>query len=223
MGEETNKENSILIIEDHPLVAEATRGLLVNMDNALKITICNTAQTGLAAFHQSSHWFRIFLDIDIPGAHGLSLARQLAQLGAASKCTVITAFDNPQWRAEAIAMGMLGYILKATRVEDFVFSLEEVLKGRTAFPASVPDEKTAVRLTRRQQDVLCLLHRGHTSKSIALQLGLTTGTVDNHVFAFVNALGAKSRAQAIARGIELGYINVADTSRYTSQPVETSK
>ena len=210
-----SKENSILVIEDHPLVAESTRGLLSNMDSSLKATICTTAQTALSEFQKRNDWFRIFLDIDIPGAHGLSLARQLAQFGVANKCVVITASNNPRWRAEVISMGMLGYIVKATRMEDFVFALEEVLKGRSAFPKMALDEQTAVRLTRRQQDILCLLHRGYTSKKIATQFGTADRTVDNQVSALLKALGVKNRGQAIARGIELGYIGFSDISRHS--------
>lgn len=206
------KVNSILIIEDHPVVADAMRSVLSNMDNTANIIVCGTAETALAEFSKCCNWFRIFLDINIPGAHGLSLARKFANLGVAKKCAVVTASDNPQWRAEAVSMGMLGYIVKAISVEDFISALEEVLKGRPAFPKISLDEKIAVRLTRRQQDVLCLLQRGCTSKSIAAQLGLSTGTVDNHVLALLNALGVRSRAQAIAKGIELGYINFSDIS-----------
>lgn len=206
-------EKLILVIEDHPLVAEATRALLSKMDGALTISICNTAQTALAEFNKSSGWFRIFLDIDVPGAHGLSLARRFSQLGVANICTVITAFDNPQWRAEAASMGMLGYIVKATPIEDFTAAVEAVLAGRPSFPMASSEGRLAIRLTRRQQDVLCLLHRGYTSKNIALQLGLTKGTVDNHVAALLSALSAKSRGQAIAKGIELGYISFQDIAQ----------
>jgi DNA-binding NarL/FixJ family response regulator len=224
MDDEGNK-NSILIIEDHHLFADGMVGKLLTIDSTLKITICGTAQTALSEFHRANNWFRIFLDIDLPGSRGLSLARQFTELGVARKCAVMTATDNPLWRTEVKSMGMLGYIAKAAPREKLTFAFEEILQGRPAFPKTLLSEppamqsipQAAVRLTRRQQDMLCLLHRGYTSKSIAVQLGLSTGTVDNHVFGLLKALSARSRAQAVAKGVELGYIQFSDISRYNPQ------
>jgi DNA-binding NarL/FixJ family response regulator len=205
---DTPAQKAVLLIEDHPVVADATRSLLSQLDNTLKIRISHCADAAIVELPKSRNWFRIFLDIDVPGAYGLSLARQIAQLGLANKCTVITASDNLQWRADIAAMGMLGYIEKAASVEDFMASLESVLMGNSAFPTTTSDQRVTIRITRRQQDVLYLLYGGHSSKDIAKLLGLTTGTVDNHVSALLNALGAKSRGQCIAKAIALGYVNV---------------
>ncbi|MGZ3241074.1 MAG: response regulator [Burkholderiaceae bacterium] len=211
-----NVSNSklILLVEDHPVVAQATNVLLMRMDASLKVTVCGSATSALAELTKTRNWHRIFLDIDVPGAHGLSLARQVAKMGVANKCTIITASDNAQWRAEAIAMGMLGYIVKATCVEDFTNALVAVLKGDATFlETSSSDKPQAIRLTRRQQDVLRLICRGLSTPEIAIQLGLTNGTVDDHVKALLMALDVKNRAQAVAKAIELGQIDLQSISR----------
>jgi DNA-binding CsgD family transcriptional regulator len=52
------------------------------------------------------------------------------------------------------------------------------------------------RLTDRQKDCLRLVARGYTSKEIGRQLDLSPSTVDNHILAATQLLGAMSRAEA---------------------------
>jgi len=202
---EPDATKSILIVEDHPMVADAMRELLHKLDMTVRTVICHSAETGLDAFQGCSDWFRILLDIDVPGARGLSLVREFHQFGVARRCCVITGFDKPEWAMEVKHMGMLGYLVKAIPVEQFTDALETVLRGEPAFPeTSAHQTENAVRLTRRQRDMLCLLQRGYSSKEIAKQLGLSEGTVNNHISGLLRALDVSNRAHAIAKGIELG-------------------
>jgi DNA-binding CsgD family transcriptional regulator len=52
------------------------------------------------------------------------------------------------------------------------------------------------RLTDRQKDCLRLVAHGYTSKEIGRQLDLSPSTVDNHILAATQLLGAMSRAEA---------------------------
>lgn len=52
------------------------------------------------------------------------------------------------------------------------------------------------RLTDRQKDCLRLVAQGFTSKEIGRQLDLSPSTVDNHMLAATQALGAASRSEA---------------------------
>lgn len=207
----TNEKKNVLIVEDHPMVAEAMGGLLSKIDSDLNVVISGCAQHAIAEFHRAQSWFRIFIDLDIPGAHGLSLPRQFANWGVANRCAVITAFDKLLWRTEIKSMGMLAYIVKASSLENFASSITAVIKGETTFPPCAPGQSDAPsHLTRRQQDVLYLLQRGYTSKEIARQLHLNTGTVHNHVSSLLQALHVSSRTHAVAKAIELGYLKMAD-------------
>jgi len=200
----------ILLVEDHPLVAESTKDLLLKIDASLDVIIASSAETAIKAFKAEKSWYRIFMDIDVPGAYGLALARLFQKLGAAEITTIVTAFDNQQWRAEAKKMGMLGYIIKATPYTKYINSLNSVLDGSRAFPDAGQSEGDVPQLTRRQLDVLGLLHRGLSSGGVAKQLCVTEGHVNNIVQSIKSALRANSRSHAISIAIELGYINVHD-------------
>src|SRR5689334_5015450 len=55
-------------------------------------------------------------------------------------------------------------------------------------------------LSARQQEILRLLSLGRSNKEIAEQLGLTAGTVKQHVYALFRKLGVSNRTMAVVRG-----------------------
>lgn len=207
-------KKKILLVEDHPLVADATRALLLKMDAALDICICDTAGNAIETFQDSSDWYRILLDINVPNARGLSLVRTFHRFGVAEKSAVVTASSNQQWSQEVNALGLLGYVVKAANLDDFTQSMQHILQGRKTFPINNGGhEPQAVRLTRRQQEILQLLHRGLASKEIAAELGLSLGTVNNHITGLMRVLGVTNRTHAVSRAMDLGYLHDYDNPR----------
>jgi len=61
-------------------------------------------------------------------------------------------------------------------------------------------------LSARQIECLRRVAKGDSSIEIAAALGLSVRTVDHYVGAACAKLGARSRAQAVARAIRLGWI-----------------
>jgi DNA-binding CsgD family transcriptional regulator len=62
-------------------------------------------------------------------------------------------------------------------------------------------------LTARQIDVLRLLGKGYTNAQIASQLVVSVRTVDSHVAAVLDKVGAANRHEAAARAAELGVLD----------------
>ena len=198
----------VLIVEDHPLVAEATGNLLVQYGDDVSIVVCtNAAQAREKLDDAAESWFRVFLDLDVPGAYGLSLAREVKQRGLANLCCVVSAFERADYVEEICAHGFLGYIVKAMPVEDFAEAVTGILEGVSYF-SSMPLTRraSAARLTRRQTEILELIRRGLSSKEIAAELHLAEGTVNNQVRAVLQILEVGSRAHAIAKAIEMGLL-----------------
>ncbi len=63
-----------------------------------------------------------------------------------------------------------------------------------------------VHLTPRQTDVLRHLALGHSTKTIAHKLGISTETVRNHVRAIISRLGVHTRLEAVMRAHALGVL-----------------
>lgn len=197
--------NDMLIVEDHPFVAESTKLLFSEM-NVGHIEICNNSDEALFQLRANRSWYRIWLDINVPGASGLSLIRYVASLGLASRSAVITASDNLQWRADVASMGFLGYVLKTASIDEFNHALREIMNGRQHYNDTHSDLQPT-HLTSRQIEILSLISIGLSAKQIARKLDLSPGTVNNHISNITNALSARDRAHAVALGIQYGYIH----------------
>jgi DNA-binding CsgD family transcriptional regulator len=68
-------------------------------------------------------------------------------------------------------------------------------------------------LTEREREILGMVAMGHRSAWIAAELGVSASTVETHVRNFLQKLGARNRAHAIALGLQTGEIGLdLDTS-----------
>lgn len=211
---------TVLIVEDHPLVAEAMRAMLVRSAADFEPSICPDAQSAREAIaHPQQDWFRIFLDLDVPGAHGLSFAREIHRLGLQARCCVVTALDRQDLINEVQGMGFLGYLVKARRYDEFEEAVRQVLAGKSAFPGvDQPAKEPTIRLTRKQVQLLDFAQRGLSSKEIASTLFQSEGTINNGIIAAMRALGVTSRTHAVAKAIELGLLSF--TTRETVSPAQ---
>jgi DNA-binding NarL/FixJ family response regulator len=201
----------ILIIEDHAFVAESTKTLLeVRGGVAGEIITAGTADGARTLLRADRRrWRLILLDLGIPGAIGLSLAREIKDLGLAPVTCVLTGTNHPGYIAQVRNDGFLGYVPKAAKAEELHAALTAVLEGRPAF--SVDDsegDRQRPALTRRQAEVLQLTGAGMTSKEIGQVLKLSPGTVDNHIAAAIAALDGKTRSEAVQRALVFGLIKV---------------
>jgi DNA-binding NarL/FixJ family response regulator len=64
-------------------------------------------------------------------------------------------------------------------------------------------------LTDRERHMLRLMAAGRTHREIAVEIGLTTGTVKNQVAQILSKLNASDRTQAAVRAVELGIIDTS--------------
>lgn len=199
----------ILVVEDHPLVAEATANLLLQAFSDVEIVTASTAPEAMQLLRAEDRaWYRIFLDLAVPGAIGLSLAKHVASLQLASICCVISAYDRSDYFQTLEVWGFLGYVAKSTPVGLLTTRIEDVMRGSRVFPVTSREEqKRAVRLTTRQVEILEGIQQGLSSKQIAAQQHLAQGTVNNQVAGLMQLLNAESRSHAVAKAISLGLLD----------------
>jgi DNA-binding NarL/FixJ family response regulator len=201
----------VLVVEDHPLVAEATAQLIEQSFDDIEVVTMSTAQDALRLIDGSrGRWFRILLDLAVPGAFGLSLAKQISARGLAPICCVVSACDRADYVDQLRSWGFMGYLAKSMPVESLTARLADAIRGIGTFPPSVPvTRKPGTRLTGRQIEILEGVQRGLSSKQIAALMNLAEGTINNQVAALMQLLHAESRSHAVAKAIGLGLLEAA--------------
>ena len=209
--------NKIVIVEDHPLIAEATRNLILEEFAEKQVTICGSAADAVKLLRAKGPFIdHILLDLDVPGATGFSLAMTIWEMGLHSRCCIVTGADCNDLLTQCQSLGFRGYLLKSMPVAEFVaalrrfFSLDVGFIGKREASAGVDPP---IRITRRQTQILAYVKDGLGSKQIASNLDLSVGTVDNHIAAAMAALGASNRTHAVNVAIELGLLRVCCASQ----------
>jgi DNA-binding NarL/FixJ family response regulator len=115
-----------------------------------------------------------------------------------------------------LGAGASGALRRETSPERLAAALAAVARGLVVLDADAASELSpaagaggappAESLTRREQEVLQLLSRGHTNKEIARLLGISDNTAKFHVNAILAKLGAESRTEAVVRAARLGLV-----------------
>jgi two-component system, NarL family, response regulator DesR len=198
----------ILLVEDQPVVSEATVQKLRLTPGIGHIEIRDTAESALLALREEpDRWGLIFLDLEVPGAVGLSLAMEIKKLGKAGITCVVTGKEHTDFIAQVKAEGFRGYILKSSVVRDLEIGLAKVIAGETIFPDESASAE-AVRLTTHQKECLRLVGEGLTSKEIARIRKVHPSTVNYHLDSAVAQLKAINRHHAVHVAVALGIITL---------------
>jgi len=155
---------------------------------------------------------------------GEPATRRLRGLVPEARVLVLTTFEDDDEVLAAIEAGAAGYMLKASPAEKLVEAICTVMRGGSPLEPSVASKVMAelARLSRRQSEERCqrladplsarelevlrALCEGLSNKEIAGKLGLTEGTVKNHMTQVLSKLGVLDRTQAALRAHALGLL-----------------
>jgi len=195
----------ILLADDHPLMREAVRQVLEQLDVQIDIL---DAQDYPSLFRQTAQHADIDLalvDLNMPGLPGVHGIIEFRTRFPDIPLVVLSASESPLDIRSVLDAGALGYIPKASTTAVMLSALQQVLAGEVYSPHLSDEADNSFlsgatsenRLTTRQIEVLRLMQQGHPNKTIARKLGLTEGTVKVHVAAIFRALGVRNRTEAV--------------------------
>jgi DNA-binding NarL/FixJ family response regulator len=135
------------------------------------------------------------VDIRMPPTHtveGLDAARTIRRELPRTAILVLSAHVEVEQATELLAAGAgSGYLLKdrVTDVEDFLSSVDRIVKGGSVVDPALVQELLAARrfddplqaLSPREREVLALMAEGRSNAGIGHLLWVTEGTIEKHV------------------------------------------
>lgn len=179
---------SLLIIEDHLLMLEGIRSLMLDQP---EIELAGSYSLGLEAlaFLEQNSVDVVLLDINLPDISGVELCLRIRKLDKRVKILALSAFSDRTFILQMLQNGANGYILKNTSSRELMDAIHRVLDHQIVLGPDVQqviassdgrDLAEPPRLTRREKDVLQLIAKGLTNPEVAAQLGISTLTAETH-------------------------------------------
>jgi two-component system nitrate/nitrite response regulator NarL len=153
----------------------------------------------------------LVMDLRMKPMDGLAMLEQLRKEGCNIPAVVLTMSDSEVDMGNAIRAGARGYLLKDMAPDEVVDAIRRVAAGELVVAPTMTvkmidmlrgdqtgqEPKNSLKLlTEREREILQLLSRGESNKSIALTLSISYDTVKQHVRHILNKLNLSSRVKA---------------------------
>jgi two-component system NarL family response regulator len=208
----------VLLVEDHRMVREALREVLMKVPDMEVVGEAGDAHDGLAQAAASAPDV-IVLDIRLPDLNGIEVAGRLRDAGNTAKIVALSAFSDKRFVTEMLRSGASAYVTKSAAGTELVRAIRAVAAGQGYFSPEIAGTLVAeVRnraepgssqpLARREREVLRLIAEGHRSPEIATQLSITQATVEVHRRNIMRKLGLRSVAELTKHAIREGLVSL---------------
>lgn len=149
------------------------------------------------------------VDVQMPGADGFTVTARLRAALPRCRVLVCTTFGRPGYLVRAMDAGAAGFVVKDAPPEDLVDAVRRVHTGLRVVDPALATESLVIGtnpLTARERDVLRVASDGGTVADIAATIGLTEGTVRNHLSAAIGKTSARTRGEAVRLAERHGWL-----------------
>ena len=207
---------TVLVLEDHP----ETREWLTEIIRQAFVEIEIHEASSLAQARQliDQHKFDLALiDLNLPDGNGVEIISEISKSSPDTYCVVATIFDEDNYLFPALEAGAQGYLLKEQTTEEFIQSLQGIIKGEPPispaiarkminhFHSDIP-QSDKPDLSSREKEILSAIAKGLSRNEAADVLGITSNTVASHLKNIYGKLNVSNRAQATLEALRLGLV-----------------
>jgi two-component system, NarL family, response regulator DesR len=151
----------------------------------------------------------VLMDIEMPGLDGIAATTAVRRAVPSTRVLVVTTFGRPGYLRRAMEAGAAGFVVKDTPARELADVVRRIASGLRVVDPVLAAESLASGdnpLTGRETDVLRAARAGGTVADLAASLGLSEGTVRNHLSAAIGKTGARTRAEAVRLAEGFGWL-----------------
>ena len=217
----------VLVADDQAMIRGALAGLL-NLERDIEVVA--QAADGVQALEELTRLTRqnapldaiptssarpaspadvAIVDIEMPHMDGITTTEAIRARFPGVRVLIVTTFGRPGYLQRALDAGATGFMVKNAPVEALAEGVRTLAAGGRAIDQSLAVEALSTgssSLTQREADVLREVERGGTIADIARTLGLSQGTVRNHVSSAMLKMEARTRAEAASLARAAGWL-----------------
>jgi two-component system NarL family response regulator len=205
------KKIRILVIEDNRVLRDGITTMLNEQaDMHVAATIGSGNNVLLKASQTKPHV--ILMDVGMKDFKELSVVESVRKNMPEAKVIGMGFIPSQSDIVEFVEAGASGFILKDATVKEFLGTIRSVSQGVKVLPPLLTGSLfshvielalkkrkgkliNAVRMTKREREIIVLIADGLSNKEIAQQLNIATHTVKSHVHNIMEKLALHTRLQ----------------------------
>lgn len=187
---------NIFLVDDHEIFRNGVKQLI---NNEADLQVIGEASSGEDALQMlpAAKPDVIVMDIGMPGINGLETSKALLKTNPEAKILFFSLYDREDYVGSVLQMGGYGYILKDTSNKIFLSAIRTVNSGHYYFIGDVTDTLVKkykelynstpslatvadLSLSKREEQILTMIHHGVNNKDIADGLGISIRTIETH-------------------------------------------
>jgi len=208
----------VLIIEDRKDIATKLEQAVLDTAGLGLLGIAHTLDHGLNLLFDRQPRL-VLVDIGLPDGTGIDVVRACRQANWQVDAVIVAIVGDEARVIEAIKAGAKGYLLKGAGLQQIGEDILSVLEGGSPISPAIArhllkivaleqshDAAEPSPLTARETEILRAVARGYKRSEIAQQLGISAGTVGNHITSIYRKLEVTSNTEAIAHASRMGVL-----------------
>lgn len=204
-----------MLVDDHKLFCDCLKRLLES-DPDFSVIGAATDESETSQLVLKEHPDILLLNINMPTIDSIHLVKSLRTLSPSLKFIAIAAPNDEEHLATLSSIGVNGYILRSSGMEELLSALKAVARGDAYVDPRVAakllrslnrrreERDLLFELTMREKEILYWLSQGMNNKEIATQMVLSEKTIKNHVSHILKKLELSDRTQAAVLSWKLG-------------------
>jgi DNA-binding NarL/FixJ family response regulator len=214
------KKTRILIIEDNRLLRDGINAM-INAEADMRVVATigsgnNVLQKAIQAKPQI-----ILLDVGLTNLDELSVVESVRQKMPGAKVIGMCFVPSQSDIVEFVEAGAAGFILKNATMKEFIGTIRSVAQGENILPPILTGSlfsyiadfalkrgrgklPLAVRMTKREREIIALIADGLSNKEISQRLNIATHTVKSHVHNVLEKLALHTRLEIAAYSRDKG-------------------
>lgn len=224
------KKIRILLIEDNRLLRDGIASMIKKKPDMHVVATVGNGENILLMMGKLKPDIML-LDLGLRSQNSLHIVKLIKKNFPETKIIAMDLIPLQSDVFEFVQAGVSGFILKDANVTEFFKTIRSVYKGAQVLPPHLTGSlfsqiiehavsgfkpsaiAEAVRMTKRERQVIELIADGNTNKEIAQSLHLSTHTVKSHVHNILEKLSLNTRVQ-IAKHAHLSdtYKTTIDTT-----------
>lgn len=190
---------TVLVADDHILVRDGIKLLVADILGVVTFLEAGDGDSLMRAARDHPGICLALVDLNMPGMERGYRLTELARAHPELPLMVVSALTSPDVVRRTLDIAtVFAFVLKSATSQHMQSAIEATMH-RTKLPFAAAREgmcKPDAALTPRLEEVRNLVRQGMSNKRIAGTLGITEGTVKNHMTEMFKLLNVSNRTQA---------------------------